>query len=58
MLQREGNADERDRANLVLDVYLATLLRQNGVSNLYTHNVDDFAKFGFLSVRNPLTLTL
>ena len=58
MLQREGNADERARANLVPDAHLATLLRKHGVSNLYIHNVDNFEKFGFLDVRNPLTLAL
>jgi len=42
------------RANLVPDAHLATLLRQHGVSTLYTNNADDFAKFGFLDVRNPL----
>jgi hypothetical protein len=30
------------------------VLRQHGVATLYTSNVDDFAKFGFLDVRNPL----
>jgi hypothetical protein len=42
------------RANLVPDAHLATVLRQHGVATLYTSNVDDFAKFGFLDVRNPL----
>ena len=42
------------RANLVPDAHLATLLRQHGVSTLYTNNADDFATFGFLDVRNPL----
>ncbi len=42
------------RANLVPDAHLATLLRQHGVSTLYTNNADDFLKFGFLDVRNPL----
>ena len=42
------------RANLVPDAHLATLLRQHGVSTLYTNNVGDFTKFGFLDVRNPL----
>ena len=41
-------------ANLVPDAHLATLLRQVGVSTLYTNNADDFVKFGFLDVRNPL----
>lgn len=42
------------RANLVPDAHLATLLRQHGVATLYTNNADDFAKFAFLDVRNPL----
>lgn len=43
------------RANLVPDAHLATLLLQHGVSTLYTNDVDDFGKFGFLDIRNPLT---
>ena len=42
------------RANLVPDAHLASILRQNGVSTLYTANVDDFRRLGFPDVRNPL----
>lgn len=40
------------RGNLVPDAYLAALLRQHGVTTLYTHD-KDFRKFDFLRVRNP-----
>jgi hypothetical protein len=43
------------RANLVPDAHLASVLKQHGVSTLYTRNVDDFKMFDFLDVRNPLT---
>lgn len=60
--ERDGFLDVYDemtrdltvRANLVPDAHLATLLRQHGVSTLYTNNTDDFETFGFLDVRNPL----
>lgn len=42
------------RANLVPDAHLASILRQNGISTLFTANVDDFRKLGFPDVRNPL----
>jgi toxin-antitoxin system PIN domain toxin len=42
------------RANLVPDAHLASILKQHGVSTLYTTNVDDFRKLGFLDPRNPL----
>jgi len=42
------------RANLVPDAHLASILRQHGVSTLYTVNVDDFRKLGFPGARNPL----
>lgn len=42
------------RANLVPDAHLASILRQHGVSTLYTTNVDDFGKLGFPDARNPL----
>jgi len=41
------------RGNLVPDAHLATLLRQHGVSRLYTADTD-FRKFPFLEVVNPL----
>jgi len=41
------------RGNLVPDAHLASTLKQNGVTTLYT-NDGDFRRFEFLSVRNPL----
>lgn len=40
------------RGKLVSDAHLAALLRQHGVSSLYT-NDRDFFRFPFLHVRNP-----
>lgn len=40
------------RGNLVPDAHLAALLRQYGVSTLYTGDAD-FRKFDFLDVRDP-----
>jgi uncharacterized protein len=40
------------RGNLVPDAHLAALLRQHGVTTLYTSD-KDFRKFDFLRVRNP-----
>ncbi len=40
------------RANLVPDAHLAALLRQHGVTTLYTDN-RDFLKFEFLRIRDP-----
>ena len=40
------------RGNLVPDAHLAALLRQHGVSTLYS-NDSDFRKFDFLRLRNP-----
>ncbi len=40
------------RGNLVPDAHLAALLRQHGVTTLYT-NDRDFRKFEFLRVRDP-----
>jgi uncharacterized protein len=40
------------RGNLVPDAHLAALLRQHGVTTLYTNDVD-FRKFTFLTVVNP-----
>jgi toxin-antitoxin system PIN domain toxin len=40
------------RGNLVPDAHLAALLRQHGVTTLYTNDVD-FRKFTFLTVINP-----
>lgn len=41
------------RGNLVPDAHIATLLRQHGVTILYTNDAD-FRKFDFLDVRFPL----
>jgi toxin-antitoxin system PIN domain toxin len=41
------------KGNLVPDTHLAVILRQHGVSKIYTSDAD-FWKFGFLSVVNPL----
>jgi len=41
------------RGNLVPDAHLAALLRQHGVTVLYTADAD-FRRFDFLDVRNPL----
>lgn len=41
------------RGNLVPDAHIATILRQHGVSRLYTADTD-FLKFRFLEVINPL----
>ncbi len=46
--------DVPTRANLVPDVHLAALLREHGVTRLYTHD-RDFRKFDFLDVRDPLS---
>ena len=52
-LYRELAADLLPRGNLVPDLHLAAILKQNGVRTLYT-NDRDFKKFGFLDVRDPL----
>jgi toxin-antitoxin system PIN domain toxin len=41
------------RGNLVPDAHLAALLRQHGVTVLYTADAD-FRRFDFLDLRNPL----
>ena len=41
------------RGNLVPDAHLAALLKQHGVSTLYSNDTD-FRKFTFLRVVNPL----
>lgn len=41
------------RGNLVPDAHLAAVLRQHGVTRLYTHD-KDFRKFDFLKVIDPL----
>lgn len=41
------------RGNLVPDAHLATILRQHGVTQIYTADMD-FLKFRFLEVVNPL----
>jgi uncharacterized protein len=39
--------------DLVPDAHLAAVLRQSGITTLYTHD-RDFRKFAFLYVRDPL----
>jgi uncharacterized protein len=39
--------------NLAPDAHLAAVLRQSGITTLYTHD-RDFRKFAFLYVRDPL----
>jgi len=41
------------RGNLVPDAHVAALLKQHGVSRLYSNDTD-FRKFAFLRVINPL----
>lgn len=41
------------RGNLVPDAHLAALLRQHGISRLFTHD-RDFRKFDFLEVVDPI----
>jgi len=41
------------RGNLVPDAHIATILRQHGVTRIYTAD-RDFLKFDFLEVINPL----
>lgn len=53
-IYREVTKDVAVRANLVPDAHLASILRQHGVSTLYTTNVDDFRKLGVPDVRNPI----
>lgn len=52
-LFQELAADHPPRGNAVPDLYLAALLRHNGVRTLYTTD-RDFRRFEFLDVRDPL----
>ena len=40
------------RGNLVSDAHLAAVLKQNGVTTLFTNDAD-FRRFDFLTVKNP-----
>jgi len=51
-LYREVTKKMPTRGNDVPDAHLATLLRQHGVTTLFT-NDRDFRKFDFLKVRDP-----
>lgn len=51
---REATANLPTRGKLVPDAHLAALLRQHGVTVLYT-NDRDFRKFDFLQVRDPFS---
>lgn len=53
-IYRDATASAAVRANLVPDAHLAAVLRQHGVSTLYTSNVEDFRRVGFADARNPL----
>jgi predicted nucleic acid-binding protein len=50
---REVSAQVPMRGNLVPDSHLAAVLREHGVTTLYTHD-RDFRKYAFLDVRDPL----
>jgi toxin-antitoxin system PIN domain toxin len=50
---REVTRGMAARGNLVPDAHVAALLRQHGVTVLYTADAD-FRRFDFLDVRNPL----
>jgi hypothetical protein len=49
---REVAGSTPTRGSLVPDAHLAALLRQHGVTTLYT-NDKDFRRFDFLRLRNP-----
>lgn len=51
-IYREVAGSTATRGNLVPDAHLAALLRQHGVSRIYTRD-RDFLKFGFLEVVDP-----
>ena len=51
-IYRSLKADAPIAGNLVPDAHLAALLRQQGVTVLYTHD-QNFRTFGFLDVRDP-----
>lgn len=53
-LYKEVTKEVVVRANLVPDAHLWCILKQHGVSTLYTANVDDFRKLGCPDARNPL----
>jgi uncharacterized protein len=50
---RQVTQDVPARGNLVPDAHLAAVLRQHGVTKLYTHD-RDFRKFDFLEAIDPL----
>ncbi len=50
---REASASLHVRGNLVPDAHIATILRQHGVTRIYTAD-SDFRKFPFLEVINPI----
>jgi len=54
-IYREVASEFPMRGNAVPDAHLAALLRQHGISTLYTNDAD-FKRFSFLTVRNPLEL--
>jgi hypothetical protein len=52
ILEAVAAALPRARGNFIHDVHYATLLREHGVSIIYTADTD-FKKFDFLEVRDP-----
>lgn len=48
----KATARQPVRGNLISDAHLATVLKQNGVTTLYTRDAD-FRRFDFLTVKNP-----
>lgn len=46
-------SDAGVRGNLVTDAHIATLMRQHGVSTIWTHD-RDFRRFDGITVRDPL----
>jgi toxin-antitoxin system PIN domain toxin len=50
---RSLSAPLSPRGNLVTDAHIAAILKQNGVTRLFTNDAD-FRRFPFLAVENPL----
>lgn len=51
-LFREVSSDADARGNLVPDAHLVSLMRQNGVRTIWTHD-RDFRRFSGIEVRDP-----
>jgi uncharacterized protein len=52
VLEAVASSTPTARGNFIHDVHYATLLREHGVSRIYTAD-SDFEKFGFLEVIDP-----